>query len=1072
MLEVVNKIIEMSIQASFVICMILIVRFLFLKLNIPKQLIQILWVIPLFRLVCPVTIASGFSFMPTKLTGVANQIEQGLVDYVGSSPTEKPIGDSFSTDSMVEYQQAVSTLVTEGTLTDSGKYDYIPNSVYMKEPIEGVTTGVITEMISPNWVFMLIWLIGLGALIAYSIIATIRLRKKLVGSVWVTNNYYRADHIETPFVLGVIRPKVYLPSSMPEDATDMILQHENMHIRRKDHIVKLIVFVITCVYWFNPLAWVMYILFCRDMESAVDEKVVSKYDEQERKTYATLLLALSTGHQHLILAPLAFGEGDVKGRIKNVVKYKKPITILVVLAVVAAIVLAAGLLSSPSKSNAVFKGGKSINNVQYIGFFPALIPEEADAKDGYKITTDVIPFADKCFSPQLGEQIKANWKMVEQQHYASGTLVGSCYEYMDTWEACEAFIGFEIENPLKTCNWLVPADANTGMSLEEERVYEFAYPKRNHCEVHFYGDRKGDVEYVVVSEGYLVDDIRIIMDAVCYGENYPEEYGTWYAFAEDVDFEVYTLNRANGGSAVALFVPVDTRYSSNIYLAQNNVYYHISVLGDNEHVNEVRDVTAKLLKLFEVEAVDELVENFRTTDMEEETVASYGEPMEYWQNEDGTWSTENHTYQYCLKLFGAGNNAAVGTVYTVLSNDPNITFQETWLASGFSSNMADYFTPDYAVIAAWETYDLPGIYELPLYEYTGEDALLGAIGNYLVAVDLISDTSHGTIRIPAPVLLKIDDSDKTDIKVWGNFYSYGYIQDGTKLIMEIGGECPGIMHLAKTEYGYVVTGFEGVRDGSYFTDDIRELCKGHPGLYQKMMSISEKKRDSIRKELIEAYVSHNNLNITAYQDYGWEPVELDVKVDASAVTDAQILAQILEDKYADLAILPILDLDIIGEYVFDDRTFIVNNQVDNVLEETVYEYHLYRMMPDYEKVKMLVAEDTPLYGTIANEEKQFLEGKYSSEEELYAVDVFRKEDLPKISNYSVNAIQSMLIQYQLYEYAIVKVDYHVKYGGSLEGFAPQYGPGRHCMYYLIGRMSTRDDWKIYEAYRDEYFILE
>lgn len=791
MLEVVNKIIEMSIQASFVICMVLIVRFLFLKLNIPKQLIQILWVIPLFRLVCPVTIATGFSIVPQ----VERSVDRASNTYDVS--VTLPLGGSIETSgAMSTWEKAGNTTATIGQTESVGDAEIDAVSQMVDQGLLAnlfETNGVLT----PLYIFAAVWLLGIACLALYSIVSTIRLRKKLVGSVCIEKNYYRADHIETPFVMGVIRPKIYLPSSMPETAADMILAHENMHIRRKDHIVKLIVFAIACVYWFNPLTWVMYILFCRDMESAVDEKVVSGYNPEERKTYATLLLALSTGHQHLLLSPLAFGEGDVKKRVKHVVKDKKPITIVVLVAVAAAIILAIGLISSPSNTKDVFKGGKNINNVTYVSFLPALFPEDPEAKDGYKITTDVIAFSDKCFSPQLGERIKADWKTTKEEHYMSGKLIGSCYEYMDTWEECEAFIGYEIENPLKDVDWLVPADAGTGMSLEEEPVYESAYPQKHHGEVHFYGNQKGELEFVNVSAGYLTDDVRITMNALCYGENYEEEFGIGSVYAEDVDFEVRTLDRTNGGSVVVIFEPLDPYYASNIYLAQNNIFYTLRVMGDMEHIDDVRDVTAKLVELFGAEAVDE--------------------------------------------LFGA---------------------------------------------------------------------------------------------------------------------------------------------------------------------------------------------------------------------------------------QAQTLPQRLTDKYVNLAILPILDLDITGEYLFDDRTFIVNNQVDNVLEEMAYEYHLYSMMPDYEKVKLLVAEDTPLYGTIANEEEQFLKGQYFSEEELYAIDVFHKEDLSRISNYAVNDIQSMLIQYQLYEYAIVKVDYHVKYNSALEEAGPQYGPGRHCMYYLIGRKNTRDDWKIYEAYRDEYFVLE
>lgn len=627
MLGVVNKLIEMGVQASFVICIILIARFVFLKINVPKRLVYVLWAIPLFRLVCPFAITSDFSLMPSRLLGAGERMEQAFVNYVGAFPMEDPIGDSFVTESASEYQQAVTTLMNEGTLTNSGKYDYFPSSIYMKEPIEGVTTGVITEMISPNWFFMIIWISGLSALLAYSIISTIRLRKKLVGSVCIEKNYYRADHIETPFVLGVIRPKIYLPSSMPQEAMDMIVQHEEMHIRRKDHIVKLVIYIVTCVYWFNPFVWLMFVLCCRDMESAVDEKVVSKLDVVQRQSYATLLLALSTGHKHLISTPLAFGEGDVKGRIKNVVRYKKPLAVVIVIAILAIIVLAVGLMTS---------------------------------------------------------------------------------------------------------------------------------------------------------------------------QRYP--------------------------------VPENTESEEN----------HIT-----ENAEELTSVTPL--------------------------------GIDYTQNDDGTWQADGYDYKYRLILDGHWPSAVLGTVYTVLSNDPDITFEEAMWASGISSNMNDYFARDYAVIVEWQSYQLPPEGGLPTYAYIGYDPLMREICRYIVAVDLPTVSERGETQIPAPVIVKIDDSNPQDIKVWGNFWSYNYTLNGMTLTCEGGGEMPGIMHLAKTEDGYMVIGFEGVGDGSDYAKDMKALCKGHLGLYQKLLNTSDGKNEecvAIRKELIESYVNYYDLNVDSYQDYGWDPVYL------------------------------------------------------------------------------------------------------------------------------------------------------------------------------------------------------
>ena len=536
MLDIVNKIIEMSVQASFVICIILIVRFLFLKINIPKRMIYFLWAIPLFRMICPVTIATKYSLMPADLSSISNDMDVPLSD--------------------VHLSPALNTVTVSQNAVPIGSTQVEQPSVVVEEngfSLVSWLTGIVNDIANMEWepidVFFVVWIVGICVLVAYSIISTLRLRKKLVGSVWVNNNYYRTDYIDTPFVLGIIRPKIYLPSSLSEEDMDMIIKHEEMHLRRKDHIAKIIVFAVTCVHWFNPWAWVLFVLFCRDMESAVDEKVISKFDVKERQSYATLLLALSTGHRHLLSAPLAFGEGDVKGRIKNVVKYKKPVTILVVVAAIVAVVLAIGLMTSQNY----------------------LIPKNADAQVAY-------------------------------------------VNYGEILDAQELLVSEEEEEALVT-------------ALRDCKI-EWAYK----------------------------------------------------TYMEGLDGEYYDM---------ILYVDNDSYWISlddnNAYLSENNILYAIDSHGP----------------------VYSILEKIRMSEHIEESKVIPGMFVEYTQNDDGTWSAAGYDYKYRLVLAGQWNNAVKGTVYTVLSNDPNITFEDAMWASGISSNMDDYFSPEYAMIVDWQSYDLP-----------------------------------------------------------------------------------------------------------------------------------------------------------------------------------------------------------------------------------------------------------------------------------------------------------------------------------------------------------------------------
>lgn len=163
----------------------------------------------------------------------------------------------------------------------------------------------------------------LRPLLLYGAVSLLALRRRLVGAVRLEGNVYLADHIPSPFVMGVFRPKIYLPSQLSEEERGYILLHEQTHIRRLDHLIKLGASLTLAVHWFNPLVWAAFVLFVRDMEMSCDERVIAQLGIKIRREYSTLLLSLATGKKILMGTPLAFGEGDTKDRIKNIMKYKK-----------------------------------------------------------------------------------------------------------------------------------------------------------------------------------------------------------------------------------------------------------------------------------------------------------------------------------------------------------------------------------------------------------------------------------------------------------------------------------------------------------------------------------------------------------------------------------------------------------------------------------------------------------------------------------------------------------------------------------------------------------------------------
>jgi hypothetical protein len=191
-------------------------------------------------------------------------------------------------------------------------------------------------------------------LVVYAAVSYIRLRRKLITASPLRDNIYLADEITSPFVMGLFRPKIYLPSSMEEQEQSYILMHEQHHIRRFDHIIKALAFVALSIHWFNPLVWIAFIMAGKDMEMSCDEAVIRKMGDGILANYAASLLNLATGRRVMAGVPPAFGEGDTKGRIRNLANRKKPALWVIAVAVIVCVALAVCLLTNPKTQRLPF----------------------------------------------------------------------------------------------------------------------------------------------------------------------------------------------------------------------------------------------------------------------------------------------------------------------------------------------------------------------------------------------------------------------------------------------------------------------------------------------------------------------------------------------------------------------------------------------------------------------------------------------------------------------------------------------------------------------------------------------
>ena len=295
---------NMSLTASVVILAVLAVRLLLRRA--PKVFSYALWAVVLFRLLCPVSVTSAVS----------------LLGALGA-----PAQERTAVTSVVEYVPAdiVRNMAPAVTPLPQEPLPAEPGGAVSDAPTDTAPAAVPAMSFNePVFILTLIWLAGMVLLLAYSLVSLLRLRRRLVGAVRLEDNIYLADHIPSPFVMGLFRPKIYLPSTLTETERGYILRHEQYHLRRRDHLVKFLSFLALCIHWFNPLVWAAFVLSGKDMEMSCDEAVVRELGEDIRADYSASLLSLATGRRIVAGMPLAFGEGDTGSRIRNLLNWKRP----------------------------------------------------------------------------------------------------------------------------------------------------------------------------------------------------------------------------------------------------------------------------------------------------------------------------------------------------------------------------------------------------------------------------------------------------------------------------------------------------------------------------------------------------------------------------------------------------------------------------------------------------------------------------------------------------------------------------------------------------------------------------
>lgn len=369
------KLANISISASWLVLVILLLRVILKKA--PKWVNVLLWGIVAVRLICPFSIESALSLIPSAET-IPMNIE------MDSTP---------AIDSGINAVNSVVNPMITASFTPHPGASANPLQIWI--PLAAV-----------------IWFFGMVLMMLYTAISYWCLCRRIDTAVLYKDNIFQSENAGSPFVLGILKPRIYLPFAINERDLDHVVAHEQAHIRRKDHWWKPLGYLLLMVHWFNPLMWLAYVLLCRDIELACDEKVIKKLDNEQRADYTQALVACSVNRHMIAACPLAFGEVGVKERVKSVMNYKRPAFWIILIAVIVCVIVAVCFLTDPiqdknSKSFLNYKKSISLSERQDV--IPAIHYSSVNDQgsigigmvegEAFAIYLDTAQWTEKWFTP-------------------------------------------------------------------------------------------------------------------------------------------------------------------------------------------------------------------------------------------------------------------------------------------------------------------------------------------------------------------------------------------------------------------------------------------------------------------------------------------------------------------------------------------------------------------------------------------------------------------------------------------------------------------------------------------------
>ena len=433
------KLVNLSISASWLILAVLVLRVVLKKA--PKWVMPLLWGVVALRLVCLFSIESALSLIPS-----AETIPSEIV-----TETREP----------VLYEQATLDIVTNPTLPSAAE----------------VPVGVSRQQAQVDFnIYSVLWLAGMAALLVHALVSAGKLKRKLATAILLRDNIYESEFVDSPFVFGVVKPNIYLPMHMDEGTAAYVIAHEHAHLARRDHWWKVLGYLVLALHWFNPLVWVAYILFCRDIELACDEKVVRGLDGAARADYSQALLSCAAPKRAVAACPLAFGEGNIKTRVKSALHYKKPAFWVAAAAVLAVVIVAVCFLTNPRSERGSLVWAQKLNAAD-VASIELYVPAEGEARQYKKLDTEEMAQAVELINSSRGTYIEKPetvyaglpvWFLLTMDDgtvHAVGSVVG---HYLiidgDTFDA-------DVENQAEWENYVLKGDSASPIDMADRLSY-------------------------------------------------------------------------------------------------------------------------------------------------------------------------------------------------------------------------------------------------------------------------------------------------------------------------------------------------------------------------------------------------------------------------------------------------------------------------------------------------------------------------------------------------------------------------------------------------------------------------